>query len=331
MRILVLGGTAFLGRAVVDEALRRGHEVTCACRGQSGPVADGARLVVWDREEEPPAELETSYDAVVDVSRTPSHVRRAVAALPDPHWVFVSTGNVYRRHDLVGAKADEIPLLDPLTTDEDPSSDPDAYGAMKVACEEMVTAGTSSSTIIRAGLIVGPGDGSGRFTYWPARLAEAARDGGEVLAPESPDDPVQCIDVRDLATWIVDLAEQRRTGIFDGTCPPIPRRDFLAGVAQGVGYDGDITWLPRDFLADQKVEEWAGPRSVPLWISDPEWQGFMAHDVTPSLEAGLTIRPPEETARDTLAWLEQTPDASVTGLTREEERAVLDAWHTLQR
>ncbi len=323
MRILVLGGTAFLSRTVAEEALRRGHDVTCACRGVSGPLAEGTSLVTWDRSEEAPAELAgAAYDAVVDVSRTPSHVRRAVAALPDPHWIFVSTGNVYRDHSARGATADRLPLLDPVTTDEDPTSSPDAYGAMKVACEQLVLDGTRSAMVVRAGLIVGPGDPSGRFAYWPQRLA----DGGEVLAPESPDDAVQCVDVRDLASWIVDAAEARTTGLFDGTAPALTRSGFLDEVAAGVGAAPAYTWLPRNFLVEQKVAEWAGPRSVPLWISDPEWQGFMDHDVTPSLEAGLRIRPLAETARDTLAWLRATPDAEVTGLTRSEEAEVLAAW-----
>ena len=332
MRILVLGGTAFLGRTVAEEAVRRGHDVTCACRGRSGPVADGARLVVWDREQAPPEELVTArYDAVVDVSRTPSHVRRAVTVLTDAHWLFVSTGNVYRTHDVIGGTPQSLPLLDTVTNDEEPSADPDAYGAMKVACEQLVTEGTASSMVVRAGLIVGPGDPSGRFAYWPARFDEALRDGGEVLAPESSDDPVQLIDVRDLAAWVADSAEARRTGVFDGTSPPMSRRDFLAEVGRGVGADPQLTWLPRGFLVEQKVAEWAGPRSVPLWIADPDWRGFMAHDVTASVEAGLAPRPVSETARDTLAWLRDHADAPVTGLTREEETAVLANWHTLRR
>jgi 2'-hydroxyisoflavone reductase len=323
MRILVLGGTAFLSRTVAEEAVRRGHDVTCACRGVSGPLAEGASLVVWDRSSEAPEELvEAAYDAVVDVSRTPSHVRRAVAALPDPHWVLVSTGNVYRDHGRRGVAAADLPLLDPITTDEDPASSPDAYGGMKVACEQLVREGTRSAMVVRAGLIVGPGDSSGRFAYWPQRLAA----GGEVLAPESPEDPVQWVDVRDLAAWIVDAAEARATGVFDGTGPAVPRRRFLDEVAAGVGASPAYTWLPRDFLVEHEVAEWSGPRSVPLWISDPEWQGFMDHDVTPSLEAGLRIRTLAETARDTLAWLRATPDAAVTGLTLEEEAEVLAAW-----
>ncbi|WP_183100878.1 NAD-dependent epimerase/dehydratase family protein, partial [Nocardioides pelophilus] len=221
MRLLVLGGTVFLSREVAAEALRRGHDVTCACRGVSGDVPEGATLLCWDRAEEPPP-LAGEYDAVVDVSRIPSHVRRAVAAVPDAHWVFVSTVNVYA-DDSVPGRPGTVPLREPITEDVDLSADPEAYGPMKVACEQIVRDGAASWTVVRPGLIVGPGDPSGRFTYWPDRLA----DGGEVLAPGAPSDIVQVIDVRDLAAWIVTLAERRTVGDFDGVGLPVPIGDLL--------------------------------------------------------------------------------------------------------
>lgn len=338
MQILVLGGTVFLSRAVAEEALRRGHDVTCLARGHSGSVPHGARAVVVDRDAASPEELRaaastgSSYgppEVVVDVARKPSHVQRAVAAWPDAHWVFVSTCSVYAEHRRPGGTVDTTPVLLPVATDEDPSTDPNLYGAMKVACERFVHDGTASSMSIRAGLIVGPGDPSGRFTYWPARIA----DGGEVLAPASPDDAVQVIDVRDLAVWIVDCAEAGRTGVYDGISPPVSRRTMLEEIAQGVASPGsehvEFTWVPSDFLVRHKVEEWAGPRSLPLWIADPGWHGFMARDTSSAVEAGLRTRSFAETARDTLAWLRETPDAKVTGLTRAEESEVLGAWHTL--
>ncbi|UUZ61303.1 hypothetical protein [Nocardioides sp. B-3] len=138
------------------------------------------------------------WDAVVDVSRTPSHVSRAVAAVPDAHWVFVSTINVYADNSSPAME----PLVDAITDDIDLADDPEAYGPMKVACEQTVLDGTTSSMIVRPGLIVGPDDASGRFSYWPERLAR----GGEVLAPGSPDDAVRVIDVRDLAARLLDAA-----------------------------------------------------------------------------------------------------------------------------
>ena len=324
MRILVLGGTVFLSRAVAEAAVARGHDVTCAARGVSGAVPDGATLVRWDRADAVPAGLAgTSFDAVVDVSRTPSHVRRAVAAFPRAHWTFVSTINVYADTATPGGTPATLPLLDPIETDEDPGSSPETYGAMKVACENLVRSGVASALVIRPGLIVGPGDPNGRFAYWPARLAQAAVDGLPVLVPEPVDAPVQLVDVRDLGEWIVTAAEQGITGDFDAVCPPLPRSELLAQVADGTGTAPELVAVAPEVLAEHGVAPWSGPRSIPFWAADLVDAGFMAHDVTSSLDAGLTIRPIAETARDTLAWLRATPDAAVTGLTRDEEQEVL--------
>jgi nucleoside-diphosphate-sugar epimerase len=326
MRILVLGGTVFLSRAVAEAALAHGHDVTCAARGVSGTVPEGATLVPWDRADAVPPELTgASFDAVVDVSRIPSHVRRAVAAFPAAHWTFVSTVNVYADTATPGGTPATLPLLDPMETDEDPGSSPETYGAMKVACENLVRSGAAAAFVIRPGLIVGPGDPSGRFAYWPARFAEAARDGLPVLVPEPTDALVQLVDVRDLAEWVVTAAERGTTGDFDAVCPPVSRSELLAQVADGAGAGPELVPMAPEVLGEHEVVPWSGPRSIPFWVADLADAGFMAHDVTSSLEAGLTIRPFAETARDTLAWLGATPDAKVTGLTRDEEQEVLAA------
>lgn len=323
MKLLVLGGTRFLSRAVAVEAVARGHDVTCACRGVSGEVPEGAAHVAWDRADDPPAGLADGADAVVDVATRPPYVRDAVAAMPDAHWVYVSTISVYADSSVPGGTPETLPLLEPVPTDEDPFSTPTTYGGMKVACEQAVLERAASTTVVRPGLIVGPGDPTGRFSYWPARLA----DGGEVLAPGDPDEPVQVVDVRDLAAWLVDLAERRTTGTFDATSHAVPRRDFLAQVAEGVGADPKVTWVPQEFLLERDVEPWMGDRSLPVWLPLPEYAGLMAHDVTAGHDAGLRTRPLAETARDTLAWLRATPDAATTGIGRDDEAAVLAAWH----
>lgn len=326
MELLVLGGTVFLSRAVAEEGVRRGHDVTCASRGESGTVPAGARHVAWDRAAHaaPPEALAGARpDAVVDVARHPSWVRTAVAAFPDAHWTFVSTINVYADNATPDGGPATLPLVEPVHTDEDPATSPELYGAMKVSCEEAVRDGAAAAFVVRPGLIVGPGDPTGRFTYWPARLADTDRT--PVLAPGDPGDAVQVIDVRDLATWIVDAAERRLTGTFDATSAPTTRGAFLAEVAAGVGADPDWAWVPQEALAEHGVEPWAGPRSAPLWLPLPEYAGLMAHDVTPSYDAGLRTRPVAETARDTLAWLREHPEAEVTGMTRDEEAEVLAA------
>ena len=240
MKLLVLGGTVFLSKAVAEEAVRRGHDVTCACRGESGSIPDGAQHLVWDRDQPAPAELsDATYDAVVDVARHPSRVRSAVAAVPDAHWVFVSTISVYAENSVPGGSPGVTPEHEPITEDVDLSENMEAYGPMKVACEQAVLSGAASAMVIRPGLIIGPGDPSGRFTYWPLRVRDAG-DGGEVLAPGAPDDTVQVIDVRDLASWIVDAAEARTTGTVDGIGPVQRFADLLDDVATGVGADTDV-------------------------------------------------------------------------------------------
>jgi 2'-hydroxyisoflavone reductase len=326
MRLLVLGGSMFLSRAVAEEGVRRGHDVTCACRGTSGSLPGGVRHVGWDRCEAMPAELSgTDFDAVVEVARHPSWVRTAVAAFPDAHWVFVSTINVYEDESTPGGRPGTLAERRPIVEDVDLAEDPEAYGPMKVACEQIVRAGAESAMVIRPGLIVGPGDPTGRFSYWPARMGDVP-DHPEVLAPGDAGDAVQVIDVRDLASWIVDSAQARRTGVFDGIGAAVPLGDLLAEVAAGTGVTPRLTWVPQEFLAEREVEPWAGPRSVPLWLPRPEYDGMLAHDATPSYDAGLVTRPLAETARDTLAWLREHPGAKLTGLGREDEAAVLAAW-----
>lgn len=324
MDLLVLGGTMFLSKAVAADAVARGHRVTCACRGESGGVPDGAELLTWDRSEPaPPSLAGRRWDGVVDVARHPSRVRRAVAALPGAHWVFVSTVSVYADESTPGGRPGTLPLEDEIAEDVDLADDPAAYGGMKVACERIVTEGARSSVVVRPGLIVGPGDPTGRFTYWPRRLA----DGGHVLAPGSPEDVVQVIDVRDLAAWIVTLAERRATGVYDGVGEPMPIRDLLAACEVGAG-QGDAatyTWVGQERLQELGVQPWMGEEALPLWLPRPDYDGMMAHDVMPALEAGLTLRPVAETSRDTLAWLRATPGAAVSGISREREAELLAA------
>ena len=328
MRILVLGGTVFLSRAVAAEAVRRGHEVVCAARGVSGSVPEGARHVPWDRADDVPAELSAlEPDVVVDVTRLPSHARRAVAAWPDAHWVFVSTINVYAE-EWPGGSPDSLPLHEPLLADEDPARSPEAYGAMKVACEQAVQAGTASSMVVRPGLIVGPGDPTGRYTYWPDRLA-GLQTGTPVLAPGDPADLVQVVDVRDLAAFLLDAGEQRRNGVVDAVGPATPLGEVLAQTAAGVGADPRWVWVDQRFLLDHDVAPWMGARSVPLWLPRPEHDGMMQHDAGPAADAGLTTRPLADTARDTVTWMRAAPDeaaAARTGLTPAEEADLLATW-----
>ena len=323
MRLLVLGGTRFLSQAVAADAVARGHQVTCAARGESGAVPAGAQHVVLDRAAPDWSALDGEWDAVVDVARTPSWVSDALDALAEhiPHWTFVSTISVYADGATQGGNQDTLPLL-PAITDDVEQDTPEAYGGSKVACEQDVQARAGEALVVRPGLIVGPGDPSGRFSYWPERLAE----GGAVLAPESPDLPAQVIDVRDLASWIVTCSENRLTGVYDATGPVSSLGAMLEEIAGAVGGGAELVWVDAGFLLEHDVDHWAGPRSLPLWLPD-DAIGLASHDVSAAFAAGLTTRPIAETARDTLAWLRSVEEPTRTGLTRAEEHDLLGDWN----
>jgi len=322
MRLLILGGTQFLGRAIASHACAMGHDVTCAARGVAGTVPDGVRFIRVDRDE--PDGLAPlvgeEFDAVVDVSRHPGQVRRAVAALKPRvgHWTFVSTVSVYADNRTPGQRADAAPLLAPTALEVEQST-AETYGAAKVACEQAIG---ENAFICRAGLIVGPEDPTGRFTYWPARFHR----GGEVLVPGTPDEAVQLIDVRDLAWWIVHAVQTRLSGCFDGIGPSCTRGQFLAECAEALGSSCTFTWVDRAFLESQDIRRWSGPRSLPLWLPLPEYAGFATRDTSPARDCGLTVRTLSQTARDTLAWA-LAAGGSVIGLTADEESAALAAWH----
>lgn len=322
MRILVLGGTQFLGRAIAADALARGHNVTCAARGITGAPPPGARLVPIDREAPDGLAplLHETFDAVVDIGRHPGQVRRAIAALKPRagHWTFVSTVSVYADNSIPGQTPATATMLAPSPPEVEHSTS-ETYGPTKVACEQAVG---EDAFLCRPGLIVGPEDPTGRFTYWPLRLAR----GGEILAGVTPDELVQVIDVRDLAAWIIHAAETGLKGAIDAVGVPTPRGDFLAEIATGTGASATCTWVSRDFLEAQDVRRWAGPRSLPLWLPQPENAGFLSRSAAPALAAGLALRPLADTAHDTLAWARAT-NAQPTGLTAQEEQAVLSAWH----
>ena len=327
MRILVLGGTVFLGRAVARCAVGAGHDVTCAARGVSGGHPDGARLVRVDRDrpEGLSALAGERFDAVVDVARRPSHVRQALTELGDRvgHWTFVSTISVYADDRTPGQRADSAPLLPAAPPEIDDATD-EQYGPCKVAAEEAVAASGLAAFVCRAGLIVGPEDTSARFDYWVARLAR----GGEVLVPGRPEDQVQLVDVRDLASWLVLAAETGLTGTYDGVGAPVARREFMASIAEGVGATPRLTWVDQDFLAERGVQPWSGEGSLPVWVPLPDYAGLMSRDVSPALKNGLRTRPLSETARDTLDWLPSRPDPLIpAGLAPDDEARVLRAWH----
>jgi 2'-hydroxyisoflavone reductase len=319
MRILVLGGTLFLGRHVVDAALERGHQVTLFNRGQTRPdLFPDVEKLRGDRDGDLGALAGRDFDAVVDTSgRVPRLVSETLDALGAiGHYTFVSTISVYA--DLSTPPTESSPLAElrePTEVWEE------AYGELKVLCENVVRERFPDAFIPRPGLIVGPWDPTGRFTYWPTRLAA----GGRVLAPLPPDADTQVIDARDLAAWIVRAAEEGLGGTYNTVGPVTTREHVLETCASVAGTGAELVWVDPDFLHAQGVEEWM---ELPLWLYDPKYRGMLSADPSPARAAGLLTRPLEETVRDTLAWTQSgdAPDEFPAGLDREKERTVLDAW-----
>lgn len=327
-RILVLGGTAFLGREVARQAVSAGYDVTCLARG-SAPAPVGVDFVTGDRDEDdglaPVADRH--WDAVVDVTLHPVHVHRAVRDLRTEHWVFVSTANVYAP----GAGMDEdAPLLEPFTGER--MGTMEEYGPAKVACENAYRDSGTTATLTRAGLIGGPGDESGRSGYWPWRFAHpvAAQqrpDGGapEVVVPDDPDYPTALIDVRDLAGWLLRAATARLDGAYNVTGPSTPLAQVLAEAAEAAGGRARPRPVPPARLAELGITGWMGPASLPLWIDDPALRGFGTLDISRALGAGLVTRPLVETFRDVLPYEEARHGPRGCGLDDADEARVLEA------
>jgi 2'-hydroxyisoflavone reductase len=333
MRLLILGGTGFIGPHQVRYALARGHHVTIFNRGRQketwpGPVEE----LIGDRGGDLKALEGGDWNVCLDnPTSLPAWVRDAASVLKGHvgQYVFISTISVYAAND---QPADETAPLaaykgaDPMAeTTKSLSADPRLYGPLKALSEREAQTqyGETATTIIRPSLIVGPGDETDRFTYWPVRLAR----GGETLAPGDGSDPVQFIDARDLAEWTIRVAEQRITGVFSAAGPArsITMREMLAGIAQGVQVDPKLVWAPTAFLKANKVSAW---RDMPVWIpGEGETFGFHRRDVRRAINAGLTYRALPLTAADTLAWFyTRSPERQTklrAGVTAEREAELL--------
>lgn len=327
MRILVLGGTAWLGRHIVEEARAAGHEVTALARGEAGAAPEAARFIRADRDADDAYDAlgDESWDAVIDVARQPGQVRRAVAALAQrtPHWVFISSASVYAESTTVGDD-ESAELLPPL--DGDVMESMETYGSAKVACEHHVLAGVGAdrALIARPSLIGGPGDWSGRTGYWPRRFARPSNPEGRVLVPDAPDVLVQVLDVRDLAQWVVRAAERGTTGIANAGGPTHTFAEHLETVRAVTGFTGAWEVAGEDWLTERGVEPWMGPRSLPLWLP-AESAGLNGHDLSRAASMGLRTRPLADTLADTLEWELAEPGPRRAGLSDEDERELLAA------
>ena len=317
MKLLVLGGTIFLGRHVIDAALAAGHDVTMLTRGRHGTALfPQVERLVGDREDDLSALAGRAFDAVIDCSGyTPEHVTHATQALGASagHWVFVSTISVNAGFPPGRIYDETAPLAEGH----------EGYGALKARAEEtLLAAAQGRAAIVRPGLIVGPHDPTGRFTYWPRRVAR----GGDVLAPGRAERPVQFVDARDLAAWCVALAQARTAGTFNAVGPNMSMREFLDTCRAAAASDARWRWVDDAALLALGVAPWTG---LPLWLPehDPAFGGMLLADPARARAAGLRTRDARATIADTLAW---TPDADdlaaarpVATLTPEREAEIL--------
>ncbi len=340
LRMLILGGTGFIGPAQVEYALSRGHTVTLFNRGRTNPsLFPGVEKLVGDRNAPDGYDAlkgNREWDVVIDNPTTyPRWVRGAADALAGrtKHYMYVSTISVFSDFSRPGMDEDGPlnPPGDPDATAMTPQG-PASYGSLKVRSEMDARERFGANvTVVRPGLIVGPGDLSDRFSYWPVRVQK----GGEILAPGTPDDPTQYVDARDLSQWMIRLAEDRVMGTFNATGPRTPTNiaEMLYGIKAVTGGNARFTWVDADFLQAQRVSAWS---EMPVWQpARGRTAGFMSIDCSKAYAAGLTFRPLAVTVKDTLDWYHTRPaeqqERLRAGIAPEKEAQVLSAWHARAR
>ncbi len=318
MRILVLGGTRFAGRAIVEAALGRGDTVTLFNRGQSNPgLFPGLETVTGDRTADLSALDDREFDAVIDVACYEPATARLSAeffAMRTGRYVFVSTVSVYADQSTTEAQVEDAPVARLKPDSKDFGEN---YGANKALCEGIIRDVYGARALIgRPGLISGPHDTTDRFPYWPRRIAR----GGRVLAPGDPGDLTQVIDARDLAAFLLDGVHRDRGGTFNLTGPPRPF-GLLLDLCRTVTYsDADLTWVPTSALVAAGVDPGSG---IPLWVGEPGYEAFNNVDSSHAIGAGLVCRSITETIRDTLAWDLSRGGPAQPGLAPSEEARLL--------
>jgi 2'-hydroxyisoflavone reductase len=339
MKLLILGGTRFLGRALVEESLRRGHEVTLFNRGNNNHIFKDVEALTGDRNGDLSALKGRKWDAVIDTCGfVPHAVAKSAAVLADniEHYTYISSISVYKNFVNPGIQEDDPVQSLPADQVEEitrGTAGPiyEYYGPLKALCEIEAEKHLPQRVLtVRAGLLVGPFDYTDRLPYWVKRIYE----GGKVLCPGNPNRPVQLIDVKDLAAWIIQMVERKITGIYNATGPdyPLTIGHLLEICKQVTGSNAELVWVKEEFLAKHHVQPWI---EMPLWIPESfplpgekePWNGFFAIDISKAIEAGLTFRPLEYTIHDIFVWeTSRTDGERKAGITLERETKLLEAW-----
>ena len=333
MRILVLGGTGFIGPHMVRYARKRGHTLTLFNRGKTNPeLFPNVETLIGDRDNDLESLKGHNWDVVIDNSASlPRWVRQSAGLLKDSAELYLFTSSLSVHADF---SKQGISEEDPVATIDDPTIEQitgQTYGPLKALCErEAERAFPGRALIIRPHLIVGPGDPTDRWTYWPVRVDR----GGEVMAPGTPDDPTQYIDARDLAEWYIHMLEERETGVYSCVGPKskLTMGELLYGMRAVISNDISFTWVDADFLSEHQVAPW---QHMTAWLpARGETAGFGLFDNSKAVAKGLEYRPLAVTARETLDWWKTLPEERTSkpraGLAAEREKEVLAAWHTLQ-
>jgi 2'-hydroxyisoflavone reductase len=332
MKILVLGGTGFLGPEVVNPLLAAGHTVTLFNRGRTNPTLfPNVEKLVGDRANDLSALDGRSWDAVIDVHASlPNWVKRSADALKGRcrQYVFVSTISVFPDYSKAGMNEDAPRFEAPEELDNDLNLTNESYGPMKTRCEDIVNDRFGAgATIVRPGLIVGPGDATDRFAWWPVRIDR----GGDVLVPKPMEGEVQFIDVRDLGEFVARTVMDGHTGTFNATGPdaPLSMAEFLYGCRAITRSPVKFVWADEMWLLENGVQPFA---HMPLWAPGDAMIGFMRIDCSKSRSMGLSCRPLAETARDVLLWARERPADYRwrTGLDAATEKRLIDAWRAKQ-
>lgn len=341
MKILIIGGTKFLGRHLVTAAIERNHSVTLFNRGVTsvGEVA-GVELIQGDRNVDLDRLEGREFDTVIDTcGYLPEAMRVSSEALKDRIglYIFVSSISAYadfstpnfdesfpvaRLDPEQEAKIAEIDLKSSLRSDDLGKM----YGPLKALCEETVEEIIPGRVcIIRPGLIVGKYDNTDRFTYWVERVAK----GGEILAPGDPNQFIQFIDAHDLAKWTIKMTEEKVRGIFNATGRPneITMEGLLEGIKVAAKSDAEFRWVSEEFLSSENVAPWG---EMPLYLpeSDESLQGFLSANIDKALDKGLKFRPLSETVADILEWRKSNNSALKAGISAERESELLSKWHS---